>query len=119
MDLSIILFVILILFFLLVVFLLKKIWVLEKLLNELEFAKSSQAVKHGKSIEQLFPFTKQFPFEPSSFRFIGSPIDGIVFADSEIIFVEFKTGKSKLTDRQAKIKSLVEDKKVKWLEIRN
>jgi predicted Holliday junction resolvase-like endonuclease len=57
-------------------------------------------------------------------RFIGSPIDMIVFPGlsrgdpEEIVILEVKTGKSaQLTPQQKKIRQLVEDGMVRWDEI--
>lgn len=85
--------------------------------EQLSFEHRSMYVKHGKISEQLFPFMKDYPYDPSNFRFIGSPIDGINFEDDKLVFIEFKTGNSNLTDKQKKIKSLVEKKKVEWKTI--
>ena len=82
--------------------------------DELSFTYKSMYVKHGKVSEQLFPFMKDYPYNPGNFRFIGSPIDGINFEDDKIIFIEFKTGNSKLTEKQRKVRDLVERKKVSW-----
>ena len=81
--------------------------------------KTSISVRHGKLLEHLVPWIKEiFPYDPQKFRFIGNPIDGIVFDDKKIVFVEIKTGKSSLNPSQKKIKSLVKEKKVEWKEIR-
>ena len=64
------------------------------------------------------PFLKNYPYESSNFRFIGTPIDGIQFEDDKIIFVEFKAGDSRLTAKQEKIKDLINKKKVNWEEFR-
>src|SRR3989338_1684572 len=102
---------------LIIVFLLLKSNVsLGKQLKELKFSKQSQSVKYGKITEQFFPLMEEYPFEPSDFRFLGSPIDGIQFNEDEVVFVEFKAGNSKLNEKQRKIKRLVEDGKVKWEE---
>jgi hypothetical protein len=102
--------------FVIVIFLIKKIFKLRARIDSLRFDKSSQAVRYGKMTEQFIPFTEQFPFPPERFRFLGSPIDGIAFDEDEIIFCEFKTAGSTLSERQRKIKELVERKKVKWKE---
>ncbi len=104
--------------FLVVFFLFRRVQELERVSSGLDFAKSSQAVRHGKAMEQLLPFSSAFPFDPSDFRFIGSPIDGLAFTFDEIVFVEFKTGESRLNERQARVKKLVIEKKVRWLEIK-
>lgn len=85
--------------------------------NQLSFEHRSMYVKHGKISEQLFPFMKDYPYNPSNFRFIGSPIDGLNFEDDKVVFIEFKTGNSKLSDKQKRIKALVEKKKVEWKTI--
>ena len=68
--------------------------------------------------EQFLPFLDEYPYDPQNFRFIGSPVDGIQFDDDKITFVEFKIADSKLTERQKKIKELVEKKKVDFEEYR-
>ncbi len=90
----------------------------KELKKEIKSLSKGLSVKYGKTMEQLIPFTKKFPFPIESFRFLGSPIDGIAFDDNEIVFIEFKTGKSNLSEKEKKIKKLVENKKVRWLEIR-
>ncbi|OYT42126.1 MAG: Holliday junction resolvase [Candidatus Aenigmarchaeota archaeon ex4484_224] len=86
--------------------------------------KRSSSVLVGKTIEKLIPFTKEFDFNPRDVRWIGDPIDFIVFngisekEPKEIIFVEVKSGKSKLSKIQSKIKELIEKKKIKWKEIK-
>lgn len=81
--------------------------------------KNGISIKHGKFIENFLPWIKQFfPRDPKKFKFIGDPVDGILFDDDKIIFYEFKTGTSQLTKRQKKIKKLIKRKKVGWKEIR-
>ncbi len=83
------------------------------------YSKSSISVRYGKFLEHYIPWMKEiFPYSPERFRFIGNPIDGILFGEDKIIFMEFKTGKSSLNEAQKKIKSLVESKKVEWKEVR-
>lgn len=86
----------------------------------------SYSVNMGKITEHLVPFSSSFlsQFNPKDARFIGSPIDLIVFdgcADKkdDIItyFVEIKTGNSKLTDLQKKIKASIIKGEVRWAEI--
>jgi len=85
--------------------------------NELAFSKKSQSVKYGKLTEQWIPFSNDFPFDSASFRFLGNPIDGIAFNEDSVVFCEFKTNTSSLSEKQKKIKKLVEQKKVSWLEL--
>ncbi|MBS3119610.1 endonuclease [Candidatus Woesearchaeota archaeon] len=80
--------------------------------------KKSLEVKHGSAWEKFVPFMKGFPYDKTRFRFLGTPIDGIAFEDDKIVFVEIKTGKSKLNNNQHRVKELVEKKKVEFDELR-
>lgn len=91
---------------------------LERTIKELVSRKQSQSTRYGQIFEQLIPFSRDFPFDPKKFRFIGNPIDGVVFDDDAITFCEIKLNNSNLSGKQKSIKSLVEDKKVYWKEIR-
>ena len=68
--------------------------------------------------EQLLPFSKDFPGDPQKFKFLGAPIDGILFEEDKIVIVEFKTGRSQLSSTQRRIRELVENGKVYFQEIR-
>ncbi len=91
---------------------------LEAELEEVLFRKKSQSVKYGKITEQFVPFLDDLPFSAENFRFLGSPIDGIAFEQDEIILCEFKAADSGLSALQQRIKKLVQEKRVKWLEFR-
>lgn len=99
-------------------FAVQKIFSLREELSDLRFKKSSQSVKYGRLAEQFIPFSQQFPFEPEHFRFLGEPVDGISFNENEIVFCEFKAASSQLSQKQKRIKDLVQGKKVAWLEFR-
>ena len=105
-----------IILFLVVLFLLSKLKTIEQRFSELKFSKSSQSVKYGKMTEQFIPFIKDFPFNSENFRFLGNPIDGVIFEEDKIIFAEFKTASSQLSQKQRRLKELVESKKVEWFE---
>jgi predicted Holliday junction resolvase-like endonuclease len=84
----------------------------------------SYSVNLGKISEHLLPFHVKFPFNPQDARFLGSPIDMIVFDghsekkdDITVYIVEIKTGRSRLTDGQKKIKEAVIKGNVVWHEI--
>ena len=83
---------------------------------DVTFAKQSLSSKYGKMSEQFMPFLKDYPYDPQNFRFLGSPIDGIQFANDKIIFIEFKTNSSQLTPHQRQIAELVWNKKVEFEE---
>ncbi len=84
----------------------------------------SRAVLGGHFSEQLAPFLPDFQYLPTECRFIGKPVDFVVFkgmddkAISEIVFVEVKSGKSRLSSQEKKLKEAVDKKKVKWKEYR-
>jgi len=84
----------------------------------------SRAVLGGKFTEQMVPYFPDFKYDPTEVRFIGSPIDLIVFPGlaagdpEEIVILEIKTGKNpQLTPAQKKIRQLVEEGMVRWEEI--
>jgi predicted Holliday junction resolvase-like endonuclease len=79
----------------------------------------------GKIAEQMAPILPEFPFNPADARFIGSPVDYIIFdgltevADEKsreirIVFMDVKKGKSALTRTQRVIRDAVENKAVSW-----
>ncbi len=89
-----------------------------KLLKETKFAKKSLSSLYGKTTEQFMPFVSDFGYDPKNFRFIGTPIDGIVFNEDEIVFIEFKSSSSRFSQKQKNIKEIVENKKVRFEEKR-
>lgn len=115
---ELILFILVIFLLIVIFFLIKKVFSLKEDYSELAHSKASQSVKYGQLTEQWIPFSDKFPYNPQSFRFIGKPIDGVAFEDDKIVFVEFKTASSGLSEKQRKIKSLVENKKVEWFELK-
>lgn len=83
----------------------------------------STGINAGKAMEHYVSFTPEFEFNPSDVRFIGSPIDLIAFdghsksGDIDIWFIEVKTGKSQVSDRQERIREAVLAKRVYWMEV--
>lgn len=90
----------------------------QEMYDKLASQKKSSEVRLGQISEHLVPFTKSFPFDPKQARFLGSPVDMVVFTDDKIVIVEVKTGGSQLSEKQKKIRKLVEDKKIEWFELR-
>lgn len=87
--------------------------------------KRSKAVISGQVTEQIAPFLPDFPANPSDARFIGKPVDFIVFSGlsenekiDEILFVEVKTGKSLLSEREKEVKKAIEKGNVRYVEYR-
>ncbi len=86
-----------------------------------EAINQSRAVLGGKFAEQMAPYLPQFNYDPTEARFIGSPIDFIVFPGlaqgepKEIVIMEVKSGKTgQLTASQRKIRQLIENGMVRW-----
>ena len=65
----------------------------------------SRAILGGQFSEQLAPFLPGFKYSPTECRFMGKPIDLLVFRGmdkkdiDEVVFVEVKSGKSKLSSQ--------------------
>jgi len=84
----------------------------------------SQAVTAGKVFEQLVPFLPGFRFNPKDARFLGSPVDFVVFDGlndgdvRRVVFVEVKTGSSDLSLRERQVRDAVRNAQVEWLELR-
>ena len=84
----------------------------------------SSAVVSGKVTEHLAPYMDAFPYNPKDARFMGTPVDLIVFdgmnedALREIIFLEVKCGSSSLSTRERRIRDAVRAKRVMWKEFR-
>ena len=84
----------------------------------------SRSVLSGMFSEQLAPYMPDFQFNPTECRFLGKPVDFLVFKGlddkkvEEIVFVEVKSGKSKLSSVEKSLKEAIEKKKVRWEEYR-
>lgn len=84
----------------------------------------SRATISGQVHEQLLPYLPDFPFDPKDVRFMGAPVDLIVFDGlnagklERIVFVEVKTGESQLTGRERQVRDMVLSRGVSWEEIR-
>jgi predicted Holliday junction resolvase-like endonuclease len=83
----------------------------------------SPSVTMGKMTEHMVPYLPGFGFNPADARFVGSPIDLIVFDGlgndevKKIVFVEIKTGASTLSTRERMVRDAVLAKNVEWMEI--
>ena len=90
----------------------------------------SRAVLKGKLAEQLAPIFKIFGYAPSDARFIGDPIDYVIFDNYTkikeriedvpitIVLADVKTGKAELTYEQRRIKEGIEKGLVQFKIIR-
>jgi predicted Holliday junction resolvase-like endonuclease len=79
---------------------------------------TTKAVNIGKNLEKIFPTLKDFKWEIPDTRFLGDPIDLLIFKGLSkgtvdwIDFVEIKTGKAPLNKHQKSIRSAIEDNDV-------
>ena len=89
----------------------------------------SRSTLKGKIAEQMAPVLPDFCYAPSDARFIGSPVDYIIFdgltrvADEnedeiQIVFMDVKKGNGTLTRTQRLIRQAVEKKSVTWKTMR-
>jgi len=111
--------IVILLLLLLLIYFYKKVKNLKKEIENLRFNQQSITIKHGKAWENFVPFMPEFEkvANKDNFTFIGMPIDGICFDDDAVKFIEIKTGKSQLSQKQKHIKELVQDKQVQWHEL--
>ncbi len=92
---------------------------------------TSRLVIKGKVAEQLAPFLPGFHYLPSDARFLGDPIDYVVFdgysefkdgqttaEDLEIVFLEVKTGQAKLTPHQRALSRAIAAGRVRFETVR-
>jgi predicted Holliday junction resolvase-like endonuclease len=84
----------------------------------------SLAVTAGKVHEQLVPYLPEFGFNPKDARFLGSPVDLVVFDGlaagdvKRVVFLEVKTGGSPLTTRERQVRDVIDAREVVWAELR-
>jgi len=90
----------------------------------------SRAVLKGAIAEQLAPIFKVFGYNPSDARFIGDPVDYVIFdgytevrerkedKPITVVLADIKTGRATLTYEQKRIKRGIESGKVEFKTIR-
>ena len=84
----------------------------------------SRAVLTGQFTEQLAPILPNFNYNPTECKFIGKPIDFLVFKGldkkdiEEVVFLEVKTQNSKLSETEKSLKGAIQNKRVSWEEYR-
>jgi predicted Holliday junction resolvase-like endonuclease len=87
--------------------------------------KRSHAVTRGKITEHLIPYFPDFPYNPKDARFLGSPVDLIVFdglSDEQIrqiVFVEIKASQNPaLSKREREVRTCIEERRVDYRMLR-
>lgn len=99
-------------------------WELSLPMYRKEAIAKSRAVLGGQFSENLAPYFPDFPYNPNECKFLGKPTDFIVFKGmdekeiDEIIFVEVKSGDSKLNSQEKNLKNTIEKKRVRFEEYR-
>ena len=85
--------------------------------------KKSRAVIGGQVAEQLAPYLPEFPCNPGDVCFLGKPVDFIVFTGltesdeiHEVMFIEVKTGQSKLNGHEKQLKDAIQKGRVRYVE---
>lgn len=87
-------------------------------------SRRSAAVTAGLVYEQLVPWLPGFKFDPRDARFLGSPVDFVVFDGlsagtvRRVVFVEMKTGRSDLSTRERRVRDAIVAGRVEWIEHR-
>ena len=92
---------------------------------------TSRAVLKGKMAEQMAPIMPEFRYLPSDAKFLGDPIDYIVFdgytdfrdgdgqaEDIEVVLIDIKSGGARLTKGQQAIAQAIQDGRVRFETIR-
>lgn len=83
---------------------------------KLEIADNQRAGIKGKVTEMFAPYLKDFPFKASECKFIGDPIDYVVFEGLDqrdikgIHFLDVKADSSELKKHQKQIKEIIDNK---------
>ena len=92
---------------------------------------TSRAVLKGKMAEQLAPIMPQFEYLPSDAKFLGDPVDYVVFdgytdlrdgegrpEDIEIVLIYIKSGGARLTKGQVAIAQAIQAGRVRFETVR-
>src|SRR2546428_10606961 len=84
----------------------------------------THAVTVGKVHEQLIPYLPDFHFNPKDARFLGTPVDLVVFDGLDegqlrrVVFIEVKTGGAVLSVRERQGGGAVPARPGGWVEVR-
>ena len=87
-------------------------------------AKRQRATIKGGISEIIAPWSMTVVNSAKELSFLGNPIDFVGFkgldgdGDIEIIFIEVKSGKSRLNKNQRRVRKAVEEKRIEWAEVR-
>jgi predicted Holliday junction resolvase-like endonuclease len=85
--------------------------------------RKNHAVNLGKITEHFIPFLPGFNYNPKDARFMGSPVDYIVFDGMDegeirkVVFIEVKSGAATLTKRQRQIRDAINGNRCEWKQL--
>ncbi|WP_425916404.1 Holliday junction resolvase-like protein [Acinetobacter sp. TSRC1-2] len=92
---------------------------------------TSRAVLKGKMAEQMAPIMPEFQYLPSDAKFLGDPVDYVVFdgytdlrdgegraEDIEVVLIDIKSGGARLTKGQQAIAQAISDGRVRFETVR-
>ncbi|EIM40442.1 hypothetical protein HADU_01927 [Acinetobacter sp. HA] len=92
---------------------------------------TSRAVLKGKMAEQLAPIMPEFQYLPSDAKFLGDPVDYVVFdgytdfrdgdglaEDIEVVLIDIKSGGARLSKGQQAIARAIQEGRVRFETIR-
>lgn len=95
----------------------------EKTIRQDAISKSRSTLV-GKITEHFIPFLPDFVYNPKDARFLGSPVDYVVFDGlseddlKKVIFIEVKTNSGALTRRERQIRDAVQSGRVEWIQLK-
>ena len=76
---------------------------------------TQRSVVKGKVWEQIAPYLPEFEYNPADARFVGDPIDYVIFSGMsdgdgpvEVIVADIKTGRAQLSGNQRRIREAIE-----------
>jgi predicted Holliday junction resolvase-like endonuclease len=100
-------------------------WVYEKEQSIRKDAiEKSKSVNAGRLTEQFALFMNGMEFNPKDARFLGHPVDFVVFDGLDegnlqrVLFVEVKTGKSQMNARERLVREAIKNRQVEWVELK-
>lgn len=92
---------------------------------------TSRAVLKGKMAEQFAPLFPEFNYMPSDAKFLGDPVDYVVFSgysefreglrqadELEVVFIDIKSGQARLTKGQQAIAQAIEQGRFRFETIK-
>ena len=86
---------------------------------------AARSTLRGHAVEQLAPLLPDFEYAMKDARFLGAPVDYVIFDgmsddddELDVIFVEVKSGRARLSARERKIRDAVNEGRVRFEVLR-